>query len=166
MGGKLWFLNQFSNLPLISGKAWSGNSACEELDGKFCCWFQCCILPFKVGNCLISENFTKLCLSRFNGKFTFRQQSVVIYHPIWAKIFFVKSRNSKFCGKFRLWVNSDNLPLNLGNSKIWCFSLPRLDGKFCFCFQCHNLPLKMGKNIFFGNFMKLWLPVINGKFIF
>ena len=121
MGGKLWFLNQFSNLPLISGKAWSGNSACEELDGKFCCWFQCCILPFKVGNCLISENFTKLCLSRFNGKFTFRQQSVVIYHPIWAKIFFVKSRNSKFCGKFRLWVNSDNLPLNLAIPKFGVF---------------------------------------------
>ena len=134
-----------------------------ELDGKFCSWLKCCNLPFKVGKSQILENFRKFCLPGFNGKFTLRQQSLVIYHPIWAKIFFFKSRNSKFCGKFWLWLQRNNLPSNLGNAEIWCFSLPRLDGKFCLYKQCHDLPFKMGNNIFFGNFMKVWLPVVNGK---
>ena len=82
MGGKLWFLNQFSNLPLISGKAWSGNSAGEELDGKFCFWIQRCNLPSKADINLISGNYARFWMSGFSGKLTLRQMSVVYYHPI------------------------------------------------------------------------------------
>ena len=67
-----------------------------------------------------------------------------------------------------MWLqfSSDNLPLNLANFQFWCFSVPKLDGKFYICSQCHNLPLKLGNNIIFANFMKTLLLSFNGKFMF
>ena len=47
---------------------------------------------------------------------------------------------------------------------IFVFSLPKLTGKLCFLNQRYNLPVKIGKKVFFEKFMTFWLPGNTGKF--
>ena len=75
--------------------------------------------------CLKGQKSPKFwSLPCLDGKFMLRFTEVMIYHQIQAKIFFVKSRDSKFCGKFWLWFHSNNLPLNHGNFRFWCYFCP------------------------------------------
>ena len=124
-----------------------------RLDGKICYKQLYLNLPSKMGNNIFFAKFMEIQLPVINGKFAFSHNYAIIYHPTQAKVFSVKSSNSKFCGKFWLSFDSDNLPLHLGNLRFWCFSLPRLDGKICYKQLYLNLPSKMGKENFFPNWM-------------
>ena len=124
MTGKLCFWFQSSNLPVKSGKHWSGNSEPSELTGKFCYWNQCHNLPVKVGKRVVFENFMKFWLPVNTGKFTYKLQFVTIYQSTWAENAIVKSRNSRFTGKFCFWLLSLNLPVNFENSILKPFFCP------------------------------------------
>ena len=142
----------------IQAKIFFVKSRDSKFCGKFWLWFHSNNLPLNLGNfrlwCYfcpdwmvnIGFNFSvriyhskwaitfSLQISwNFDCKFSmvkscFNSYLVVIYHPIQAKIFFVKSRNSKSSGKFWQLFNSNNLPWNLANFQFWCFSVPKLDG--------------------------------------
>ena len=135
MTGKLWLWFQSSNLPVKSGKRWSGNSEGSELTGKFCFWNQRYNLPVKIGKTDFFEKFKKYWLPVNHGKFTYNQQFVTIYQSTRAENAIVKFRNSWFTGKFWLWIQSLNLPVNFENSNFWPFFSPNWLVNFVFYFR-------------------------------
>ena len=83
----------------------------------------------------------KTLLLTYNGKFMFQLYHVLIYHPI--QIYFSLTNP----GILNIMVNFDFVFIAIIYPSILAIlnCLPTLDGKFCFCLQCHDLPLNMGK---------------------
>ena len=83
----------------------------------------------------------KTLLLSFNGKFMFQIYLVLIHHPIQA--YFTLPNP----GILNIMVNFDFVFIAIIYPSILAIlsCLPTLDGKFCFCLQCHDLPLNMGK---------------------
>ena len=83
----------------------------------------------------------KTLLLSFNGKFMYQLYLVLIYHPIQA--YFTLTNP----GILNIMVNFDFVFIAIIYPSILAILnyLPTLDGKFCFCLQCHDLPLNMGK---------------------
>ena len=133
-----------------------------KLTGKLCFWIQRYNLPEKMGKQDVFEKFKKFWLPVSTGKFMYKLYFVTIYQSTRAENAIVKSRKSRFTGKFCFWLLSLNLPVNFENSNFW----PKLTGKFCFWNQSYNLPVKMGETEFLEKLKKYRLPVNTGKFLY